>query len=88
MKKKRALSASRDPDNNFMKDDMKEIYLHQDDLVTIKQFMDAFPECHTVMLTCDDSSGIGSIITATLLAVDVNGQKVNVSKIIVDESSW
>lgn len=64
------------------------IYLHRDDLATIKQFMDAFPDCHTVEVTADTSSGIGAIVNATLHAVDVNGMRVNVTKSIVDETSW
>lgn len=67
---------------------MTSIYLHLDDLITIKQFLESFPDCHTVEVTCDDSSGIGSIINATLHGVDLNGQKVSVTKNIVDETSW
>lgn len=67
---------------------MQTIYLHKDDLVTIQQFMNAFPEKDMVELSADNSSGIGTILTATLRAVDLNGQVLDVSKTIVDESSW
>ena len=67
---------------------MNSIYLHRDDLETIIQFMKAFPDSNTVEITCDNSSGIGSIINANLHAVDLNGMKVTVSKNIVDETSW
>ena len=70
---------------------MKSIYLHRDDVETILQFLKAFPEARTVEVTCDDSSGIGSIINATVHHVVVNGMNgtpVSVTKNIVDESSW
>ena len=67
---------------------MKSIYLHKDDLETILQFLKAFPDAHTVEVTCDNSSGIGSIINATIHHVVVNGMTVSVTKNIVDESSW
>ena len=67
---------------------MKSIYLHKDDLETIIQFLKAFPDAHTVEVTCDNSSGIGSIINATIHHVVVNGMTVSVTKNIVDESSW
>ena len=67
---------------------MKSIYLHKDDLETILQFLKAFPDAHTVEVTCDNSSGIGSIINATIHGVSVNGMVVAVTKSIVDESSW
>jgi hypothetical protein len=64
------------------------IYLHRDDILTIQQFLDAFPEAHQVEITCDSSSGIGAIIDATIHACTVNGQRVSVTKSIVDETSW
>lgn len=67
---------------------MKSIYLHKDDLETILQFLKAFPDSSTVEVTCDDSSGIGSIINATIHHVVVNGMTVSITKNIVDESSW
>lgn len=67
---------------------MKSIFLHKDDLETIIQFMNAFPESHNVEITCDDSSGIGSIINATIHHVKVNGVVVSVTRPIVDETSW
>lgn len=64
------------------------MYLHRDDLKEIQKFLDAFPDSDTVEVICDSSSGIGSIITATIHNADWNGLKLNVSKTIVDESSW
>lgn len=67
---------------------MTSIYLHRDDLDTLKQFLDAFPDAQQVEVTCDTSSGIGVIINATIHGVDLNGLRVSVSKNIVDETSW
>lgn len=67
---------------------MQRIYLHRDDLVAIQEFMEAFPESEIVELNADNSSGIGTILTATLNSVVVNKTIVNVSKTLVDESSW
>lgn len=67
---------------------MTSIYLHVDDLETILKFLKSFPDAHTVEVTCDNSSGIGSIINATIHAQDVYGHKVAVTKNIVDETSW
>lgn len=64
------------------------IYLHRDDLTTIQQFLDSFPEANQVEITADMSSGIGAIIDATIHACEVNGQLVAVTKNIVDETSW
>lgn len=68
--------------------DKASIYLHRDDLQTIQQFLDAFPESHQVEVTADISSGIGAIIDATIHGVEINGQRVAITKNIVDETSW
>ena len=67
---------------------MNEIYLHRDDLVSIQKFLDSFPDKDIVLLTADSSSGIGTLLTTSIVGVIVNNQVVNVSKPIVDESSW
>jgi len=67
---------------------MTEIYLHRDDLKTITKFLESFPERDTILLTQDNSSGIGSLIKAHIIGVEVNGNIVTVIKDIVDESSW
>lgn len=64
------------------------IYLHKDDLKTILQFLEAFPERDVVELTSDTSSGIGALIKASIIGATVNGHVVTVTKDIVDESSW
>lgn len=64
------------------------IYLHRDDVETILQFIQSFDGRDVVEVTCDNSSGIGNVITATLHGVELNGQKVSVTKTIIDETSW
>jgi hypothetical protein len=64
------------------------IYLHKDDLQTILQFLEAFPDRNVVEVTSDTSSGIGAIIKASIIGATVNGHVVTVTKDIVDESSW
>jgi hypothetical protein len=64
------------------------IYLHKDDLQTILQFLEAFPERDVVELTSDTSSGIGALIKASIIGATVNGHVVTVTKDIVDESGW
>lgn len=61
--------------------------LHQEDLVSIKEFCDKYPESDYVTVTVDSSSGIGSIVKVSLPTV-VNGDHVVIEKTIVDESSW
>jgi hypothetical protein len=63
------------------------MHLFKDDLKTILQFMEAFGQ-ETVEVTCDNSSGIGSVIQAKIHGVYLNGQQVSVTKTIVDEKDW
>lgn len=65
----------------------KEITLHRDDLVAIKEFIEKYPESDFINISVDSSSGIGSIVKASLPTV-INGDLVTISKTIVDESSW
>lgn len=65
------------------------MWLHKDDLKEILEFMDSFETSNDVVLvTRDDSSGIGYILTVSLNGVMVKNQFVTVSKQIVDESGW
>lgn len=66
---------------------MHKFILHKDDLVTIKQFVDKYPDVEYVTLSVDSSSGIGSMIDANISTV-INGDSVTITKNIVDESSW
>jgi hypothetical protein len=68
---------------------LNSIYLHKDDLETLLQFINAFPTgTDIVEVISDNSSGIGSIITAKISGIALNGMVVDVTKTIVDESSW
>jgi hypothetical protein len=71
-----------------MTNKINSIYLHRDDLKTILQFLDSFPDRDVVEVTSDTSSGIGAIIKASVIGSTVNGHVVTVTKDIVDESSW
>ncbi len=67
---------------------MNEIYLSRKDLQAIQKFLDSFPDRDVVLITSDSSSGIGSIVKASVIGTIVDGHVVTVSKDIVDESGW
>ena len=66
---------------------MNQISLHRDDVETILQFIKKYPEVEYVTVSYDSSSGIGSIIDASINTV-INGDIVTLTKHIVDETSW
>ena len=66
---------------------MNEFTLHKDDLVVIREFVDKYPTVEFVTINVDSSSGIGSIVKASIFSV-VNGDAVTITKTIMDESSW
>lgn len=68
---------------------MNEISLHKDNFYTILQFIEKYDQSMSdfVTITVDSSSGIGSIVTASINAV-INGDPVTITKTIMDESSW
>jgi len=66
---------------------MNQISLHRDDVETILQFIKKYPEVEYVTVSYDSSSGIGSIIDASINTV-INGDVVTLTKHIVDETSW
>ena len=66
---------------------MNTICLHRDDVETILQFVKKYPDVEYVTITSDSSSGIGSIVDASINTV-INGDVVTLTKHIVDESSW
>lgn len=65
---------------------MNVVTIHKDDLEAIKKFSDKHPS-EFITITVDSSSGIGSIVEATLTGI-VDGDFVKITKTIVDESSW
>jgi hypothetical protein len=66
---------------------MNEVILHKDDLKAIIEFANKYPDSDFVTVSCDSSSGIGILVSASLRAV-VNQDPVIITKQIVDESSW
>jgi hypothetical protein len=66
---------------------MNEVVLHRDDLVAILAFSNKYPESDYITVSVDSSSGIGSLVSASLRTV-INEDAVIITKQIVDESSW
>jgi hypothetical protein len=66
---------------------LSEVILHKDDLIAILEFASKYPDSDYVTVSCDSSSGIGILVSASLRAV-VNKDAVIITKQIVDESSW
>ena len=66
---------------------MNEVHLHKDDLVAILEFANKYPDSDYVTVSCDSSSGIGNLVSASIRAM-VNSDPVIITKQIVDESSW
>jgi len=66
---------------------MNDFTLHKDDLVVIREFVDKYTTVEFVTISVDSSSGIGSIVKASIFSV-VNGDAVTITKTIMDESSW
>jgi len=65
----------------------QEVILHKDDLKAILEFANKYPETDYVTVSCDSSSGIGILVSASLRAI-INEDAVIITKQIVDESSW
>ena len=66
---------------------MSEVILHKDDLNAILEFANKYPDSDYVTVSCDSSSGIGILVSASIRTV-VNQDPVIITKQIVDESSW
>lgn len=68
---------------------MNSIYLHRNHLEAIIQFMDAVnPNYTTVEIISENTSGIGSTITAKIHGHNMNGMIVNIEREIVNENDW
>jgi hypothetical protein len=65
----------------------QEVILHKDDLKAIIEFASKYPESDYITVSCDSSSGIGILVSASLRAI-INEDAVIITKQIVDESSW
>jgi hypothetical protein len=66
---------------------MNKIILSRQELIDIQKFLEAFPETPRVTIECDDSSGIGTILTASV-DVPINNYATTVTVSITDESDW
>jgi len=65
----------------------QEVILHKDDLKAILEFANKYPDSDYVTVSCDSTSGIGILVSASIRAM-VNEDPVIITKQIVDESSW
>jgi len=65
----------------------QEVVLHKDDLNNILEFANKYPDSDYITVSCDSSSGIGILVSASIRTV-INEDPVIITKQIVDESSW
>lgn len=66
---------------------MPKIILSRQELIDIQKFIDTFPNAPRVTIECDSSSGIGTILTASV-DVPINNYATTVTVSITDESDW
>lgn len=67
---------------------IKEITLQKHELDAIATFVSKYPSSvDYINISVDSSSGIGSIVKVSVRAV-TNGDMVEITKTITDESSW
>jgi hypothetical protein len=66
---------------------MNKIILSRQELIDIQKFIEAFPDAPRVTIECDSTSGIGSILTASVDA-PINNYATTVTVSITDESDW
>ncbi len=67
---------------------MKEIALHKEDLDAIIAFVSKYPSsADWVTISVDSSSGIGSIVKASIQTAH-EGDFVQITKTITDQTSW
>jgi hypothetical protein len=66
---------------------MPKIILSRQELIDIQKFIEAFPDAPRVTIECDDTSGIGTILTASV-DVPISNYDTTVTVSITDESDW
>jgi hypothetical protein len=66
---------------------MPKIILSRQELIDIQKFIEAFSDAPRVTIECDSSSGIGTILTASVDA-PINNYDTTVTVSITDESDW
>lgn len=64
------------------------VFLTREDLKTLQDLFEQFPDHHTVEVTSDNSSGIGAIVEAVFHDVKLFGKEVTVKFTIADEKDW
>lgn len=67
---------------------MDSLYLSREDIETLRQLFEEFPDQRTVEVTSDTSSGIGAIVKATFHNVPVFGKPSSVTFTLADEGNW
>ncbi len=63
------------------------MYITKTDVEKILQVMDEFPDARAYRLECDNSSGIGSIVTLTM-ETTIKGRAAEVKVDIAGVESW
>jgi hypothetical protein len=66
---------------------MNKIILSRQELIDVQKFIDTFPNAPRVTIECDDTSGIGTILTASV-DVPISNYDTTVTVSITDESDW
>ena len=66
---------------------MNKVRLHISELTDILEFVNKFPDTNQLVITTDNSSGIGAIVHVEIDSV-VNGMEVKITRCISDESTW
>jgi hypothetical protein len=66
---------------------MSKIILSRQELIDIQKFIEAFPDTPRVTIECDSTSGIGTILTASV-DVPISTYNTTVTVSITDESDW
>lgn len=64
------------------------IFLSKEDIETLRQLFEEFPDHETVEITSVTSSGIGAVIEATFHSVEIFGKPSKVTFTIADEENW
>jgi hypothetical protein len=70
---------------------MNKIILSRQELIDIQKFIEAFSDAPRVTIECDSSSGIGTILTASVdapISTWCSTYDTTVTVSITDESDW
>ena len=67
---------------------MDSLYLSREDVETLKQLFQEFPDQNKIEVTSDTSSGIGAIVKATFHNVPIFGKPSSITFTLADEENW